>query len=745
MAYYSAAYPLRSTRDHFIEPPSIVDRFFIALPDSLVEFLQNIIGWGKHTTANSHILRVPRTWQEARQRFHPRGLLNLPNAFIAIWIVVLLWGERWVFEGSVAACQWANWERWVSLKISQQLILQLTTKPSQPQTATPHHLILLADPQLIDPHTYPDRPWPLSTFTILHTDNYLKRSYIQLQKSLHPDTIFFLGDLFDGGREWATLHGNSDDPEWAAEQRPVKEQALVKTWRKKYGEDFWLREYNRFGKIFFEHWNDGGADAGVGQRGRKIIASLPGNHDLGFGTKVKIPIRNRFQAYFGDTNRVDVIGNHTFVSVDSVSLSAADVVHPEGNPQEIYGPVDEFLKNIQPLKRKAVERELRYQRGEVLELQQEHKVSELEAADYEHLPSLDLGDTSHSLPTILLTHVPLYRESGTPCGPFRERWPPTPPPAGQTQPVNPDDRNAISLTRGYQYQNVLSDTNSNRLIFGIGDVVHVFSGDDHDYCEVVHADKDNVREITVKSMSWAMGVRKPGFVMLSMWNPIDANGAPIGTQGGGHGAATPSGSSATTLESHLCLLPDQISIFIRYGLLFVVTLLVLLTRAALTPFLGLTPFSSSLNRSSSTYTTLLPTSTKDLPNRHSRSSEEAFHLTRSSNSSTSSTSSGNGANLAPRNIAARTRSVSPTPGGYGLPPSQVRYVPPLIDSVKNAWKDDDELENFGATGVIKDSRRVEVKRLPLTKAQIVVREAWTSIWRVAWVVGLYYLYLAWHG
>jgi len=429
-----------------------------------------------------------------------------------------------------------------------------------------------------------------------------------------------------------------------------------------------------------------------------------------------------------------------------VSLSAADVVQPGGNPQEIYGPVEEFLKNIQPLKRKAVARELRYQRGEVPEPQQEHKVSELETADYEHLPSLDPGETSQSFPTILLTHVPLYRTSGTPCGPFRERWPPTPPPAGQTQPVNPDERNAISLTRGYQYQNVLSDSISNRLVFGIGDVVHVFSGDDHDYCEAVHADKNNVREITVKSVSWAMGVRKPGFVMLSMWNPIDATGAPIGTHGGGHGAGTPSGSTAATLESYLCLLPDQIGILIRYGLLVVVTLLVLLTRATLTPVFGLTPFAPSLNYSSSTYTSLLPTSSKDLPYRHGRSSEGAPHLSRSPNSSTSSTSSsGNGTNLAPRNTATRTRSVSPSQGGYGLPHSQARYVPPLIDSVGSAWKDDDELENFGAIGRIKESRRVEVKRLPLTKAQMVIREAWTSIWRVAWVVLMYYLYLARYG
>jgi hypothetical protein len=154
---------------------------------------------------------------------------------------------------------------------------------------------------------------------MLHTDNYLKRSYISLQKKLHPDTVFFLGDLFDGGREWKTAHGNTEDPLWANGLRPASEEAYAKTWRKKYGEDFWLREYNRFGSIFDKFWNIAGSDAGPWQRGRKLISSLPGNHDLGFGANIKIPIRNRFETYFGEGNRVDVIGNHTFVSVDSVS------------------------------------------------------------------------------------------------------------------------------------------------------------------------------------------------------------------------------------------------------------------------------------------------------------------------------------------------------------------------------------------------------------------------------------------
>src|SRR5256885_14717872 len=96
----------------------------------------------------------------------------------------------------------------------------------QSDGASPHHLVFVADPQLVDPHTYPGRPWPLSSLTVRHTDLYLRRSYSMMQEYLHPDTTIFLGDLFDGGREWAT-HKNSSSPEKRY---------------KKYGEKFWLKE-----------------------------------------------------------------------------------------------------------------------------------------------------------------------------------------------------------------------------------------------------------------------------------------------------------------------------------------------------------------------------------------------------------------------------------------------------------------------------------------------------------------------
>jgi hypothetical protein len=539
--------------------------------------------------------------------------------------------------------------------------------------------------------------------------------------------LFFLGDLFDGGREWKTAHGNTADPAWASGLRPSGEQKYAKTWGKRYGEDFWLHEYNRFGRIFYDFWNLGGSEAGPWQRGRKIISTLPGNHDLGFGAQIKVPIRNRFETYFGEGNRVDVIGNHTFVSVDSVSLSAGSSEH---GTKELTQPSEDFLNIVQALKRKAVAGELNFQAGNEKLLQFVHKVEDLEEADFVHRPTLDPGPRDADLPTILLTHVPLYRGTGTPCGPKREHWPPTPPPKGQTTPVHPDERNALSISGGYQYQNVLSAEDSVKLVSTIGNVVSVFSGDDHDYCEIVHsAEKNNAREITVKSMSWAMGVRKPGFLMLSMWNPIGPDGQPLHSSPTGHGAEL---SQSTTMESHLCLLPDQLGIFINYAILVVITILALLIRAILVPILNLEPF--SYYQPTGSEETLLPTTNKE-----SKRNPDTEH--RSSNSSSSST---NLTNLAPRTSAARTRSVSPA-NGYGLPASQVRFVtPPLISQGSYAYTPNRD-EDFG--GLSKSSSAYEsgVKRKKLTILQLVWREAWHSVFRVTWIVVGIYLYFVWYG
>lgn len=50
----------------------------------------------------------------ALPRWNPRRLMSLPHLLVALWALLLLWGERWVFERAVEACEWETWERWVS-------------------------------------------------------------------------------------------------------------------------------------------------------------------------------------------------------------------------------------------------------------------------------------------------------------------------------------------------------------------------------------------------------------------------------------------------------------------------------------------------------------------------------------------------------------------------------------------------------------------------------------------------------
>ncbi|KAL8746432.1 MAG: hypothetical protein Q9184_007749, partial [Pyrenodesmia sp. 2 TL-2023] len=186
------------------------------------------------------------------------------------------------------------------------------------------------------------------------------------------------------------------------------------------------------------------------------------------------------------------------------------------------------------------------------------------------------------LPTVVLTHVPLYRAPGTPCGPLRERFPPSTKPTEEGEYLENDPQNAIKVERGVQYQNVLLPQISNEIIDKVGDVEFVFSGDDHDYCEVVHrgytSPRGGIREITVKSFSWAMGVRQPGFLMLSLWNPLDKKDRSESPRSPTNPNGDPQ-QKHPTIQTHLCLLPDQLSIFIRYAILLVITLLALLVSA----------------------------------------------------------------------------------------------------------------------------------------------------------------------
>lgn len=106
--YYSAS---RSTRDHFIEPPSVLSRIFSILPTDLSLQIRRLWDRKEYNMVSTKHSRIPRSMR--RWQFNPRSWLNLPHLLVGVWMVMLFWGERWVFQSAVEECKWQNWERWV--------------------------------------------------------------------------------------------------------------------------------------------------------------------------------------------------------------------------------------------------------------------------------------------------------------------------------------------------------------------------------------------------------------------------------------------------------------------------------------------------------------------------------------------------------------------------------------------------------------------------------------------------------
>ncbi|CAG8506492.1 14456_t:CDS:2 [Ambispora leptoticha] len=308
-----------------------------------------------------------------------------------ICIIAPLYGEVLIFYMAMWNCAWPVNENW-----------DITL-------GTPYHIALIADPQIIDEYSY-GRHGILQWFSEFFPDFYMQKNWKILRRQLRPDAIFMLGDLMDGGREW-------DDNKWS-------------------------KESDRYRQLFAQ--ND---------LVNTPIYYLAGNHDIGFGNKIVPMAYTRFRKLYGKTNYIVSLGNHTIVTVDTVTLSGDD---------------------------------------EVLKTEATNLIK-------------SLSKEESKLPRILMTHVPLYRPPQTDCGPLRQTT------------------RYITQGAGYQYQNLVEESLTRFILEGVKPKL-VFSGDDHDYCEVQHPIEkyNNATEVTVNSFSFAMGVPKPGFVLLTLYNPIES-------------------------------------------------------------------------------------------------------------------------------------------------------------------------------------------------------------------------------
>ncbi|KAK7472742.1 hypothetical protein VKT23_000852 [Stygiomarasmius scandens] len=378
-------------------------------------------------------------------RFTRRGLVV--NALRMLWIVVTLWYESGIFSYHAKRCLWPD----SSLKVYAD-------------SASPAHLLVVADPQILDHRSYPGRPALLTYISQILVDLNLRKSWRAALNS-RPDAIFFLGDMMDNGRMPAS------DKEYE-------------------------QYYHRFKKIFKDKNNI-------------PTYFIPGNHDTGLGTPSMFSpaAHSRYESHFGPLNNVVNMANHSIILIDAPGLVEEDHQrHGSGRSYAEWKPASggtiDFVKRFG----------------------QEHK----------------------SGPTILLSHIPLSRPEGSDCGPLREKG-------------------TIHRGVGLGYQNTLGKDSSLFLLDAIRPSL-ILSGDDHDYCVFTHkfergGTNMQIREVTVKSLSMAMGIRRPGYQLLSL-NPSPGSDASY--------ADTP------------CLMPDQLGIYLSvYIPLLILSLLVLLLHSAL--------------------------------------------------------------------------------------------------------------------------------------------------------------------
>lgn len=80
---------------------------------------QGVIAWIGGPGRRMVTTTALRAGHQIRRNLTSRRLLSFPHFLFLFWVVILLWGERWVFDTKVEKCDWGHWEDWVR----QQLLM----------------------------------------------------------------------------------------------------------------------------------------------------------------------------------------------------------------------------------------------------------------------------------------------------------------------------------------------------------------------------------------------------------------------------------------------------------------------------------------------------------------------------------------------------------------------------------------------------------------------------------------------
>ncbi|KAF8975342.1 hypothetical protein BGZ46_009205, partial [Entomortierella lignicola] len=399
-----------------------------------------------------------------------------------------------------------------------------------------YRVAIIADPQLTDWMSY-HQTGLLLKLVETYTDIFMKRSFHRLHASLRPDAVIFVGDLNDGGRitngetfernKYRFLERIFETKSSAWNQKPIVMDAGDEDKAPTYPDDE-------------EAYKDGTSHDDVNITGhyRQLV-------DVPSDSAAREVMRKS-----GRSVRLYVAGNHDVGFGDTLIKPAMR------RYKQIYGSVN-YEVNVGNHSLVVLDTLALSSRSPKIREEAQHFLEEI-------------SNETPKLPRILFTHVPLFRLDTTYCGDARE---------GKQQILN---------RSGLQYQNMVDSTLSRQILRGIQPDM-VFSGDDHDWCEIAHSlDGTLTPEVTLRTFSFAQGTMQPGFVMLSLYNPNQksknelpmvpvASGLPVST-GDNYGSVTRP-SHDTTFAYEECKQPNQMLIYMCYVALLGISLnLVLIQR-----------------------------------------------------------------------------------------------------------------------------------------------------------------------
>lgn len=86
-------------------------------PTTLFQRVLGALGNFYNRSTNKH-WRPHQRRRGARKQWSVKGAVSVRNLVRAMWVLLVWWGERRVFDTAIQECLWDNWEEWVWLPSS---------------------------------------------------------------------------------------------------------------------------------------------------------------------------------------------------------------------------------------------------------------------------------------------------------------------------------------------------------------------------------------------------------------------------------------------------------------------------------------------------------------------------------------------------------------------------------------------------------------------------------------------------